>query len=163
MSEAIEEVEKLRDTGKILHRVESNTDISQVPRPYSSDALLKEHRCEAVSQVMETHLTESCLLEQPARIRSRRLCGCRSSPFSLQKIPGSYRFRSHRLRACAQASGLERLSQLQGHVHCPSEIAETLDFGVMTISTYQARILEKLSLKNSAELIRYTLQRGHVS
>lgn len=44
-----------------------------------------------------------------------------------------------------------------------SEIAETLHLGVTTISTYRARILEKMHLKNNAELIRYALQRGLVS
>ena len=44
-----------------------------------------------------------------------------------------------------------------------SEIAETLHLGVTTISTYRARILEKMNLKNNADLTRYALQRGLVS
>jgi DNA-binding NarL/FixJ family response regulator len=38
------------------------------------------------------------------------------------------------------------------------EIAEILSLSDKTISTYRARILEKLSLKNNAELIHYALQ-----
>ena len=39
-----------------------------------------------------------------------------------------------------------------------SEIAEILSLSDKTISTYRARILEKLSLKNNAALIHYALQ-----
>jgi two-component system, NarL family, invasion response regulator UvrY len=44
-----------------------------------------------------------------------------------------------------------------------SEIAETIHLGVTTISTYRARILEKMNLKNNAELTRYALKHGLVS
>ena len=39
-----------------------------------------------------------------------------------------------------------------------TEIAEILSLSDKTISTYRARILEKLSLKNNAEAIHYALQ-----
>lgn len=38
------------------------------------------------------------------------------------------------------------------------EIAETLFLSIKTISTYKARILEKLHLNNTAELINYAIQ-----
>lgn len=38
-----------------------------------------------------------------------------------------------------------------------SEIAEVISLSVNTISTYRSRILEKLNLKNNAELTRYAL------
>ncbi|BFU91299.1 MAG: Response regulator, LuxR family [Nitrospira sp.] len=41
-----------------------------------------------------------------------------------------------------------------------SEIDETLHLGVTTVSTYRARILEKLQLKNNAELMHYAIQQG---
>jgi two-component system, NarL family, invasion response regulator UvrY len=41
-----------------------------------------------------------------------------------------------------------------------SEIADSLHLGTTTISTYRARILEKLNLKNNAELMRYAVQQG---
>jgi DNA-binding NarL/FixJ family response regulator len=41
-----------------------------------------------------------------------------------------------------------------------SEIAESMHLGATTISTYRARILEKLHLKNNAELMRYAVQYG---
>ncbi len=43
-----------------------------------------------------------------------------------------------------------------------TEIAAELSLSVKTVSTYRARILEKLGLKNTAEIIRYVLERGLV-
>jgi DNA-binding NarL/FixJ family response regulator len=43
-----------------------------------------------------------------------------------------------------------------------SEIAESMHLGTTTVSTYRARILEKLHLKNNAELMRYAVQQGLV-
>src|SRR5215467_11627959 len=42
------------------------------------------------------------------------------------------------------------------------EIAEAMFLSVTTISTYRARILEKMGLKTNAELTRYALQHGLV-
>jgi two-component system invasion response regulator UvrY len=42
------------------------------------------------------------------------------------------------------------------------EIAEELALSVKTISTYRARMLEKMSLKSNAELIHYAVQQGLV-
>ena len=39
-----------------------------------------------------------------------------------------------------------------------TEIAERLQISVKTVSTYRARILDKLGLRNNAELIRYAIQ-----
>ena len=41
-----------------------------------------------------------------------------------------------------------------------SDVATRLNLGTTTISTYRARILEKLQLKNNAELMRYAVQQG---
>ena len=38
------------------------------------------------------------------------------------------------------------------------EIAQELFLSVRTVSTYRARVLEKLNLKTNTELIRYALQ-----
>ncbi len=43
-----------------------------------------------------------------------------------------------------------------------SEIAEEISLSVNTISTYRARILEKLSLNNNAELTRYAIDNNLV-
>lgn len=40
-----------------------------------------------------------------------------------------------------------------------SEIAEQLYLSVKTISTYRSRILEKMQMKNNADLMRYAIQR----
>lgn len=41
-----------------------------------------------------------------------------------------------------------------------SEIAEEISLSVNTISTYRSRILEKLSLKNNADMTRYAIDHG---
>lgn len=41
-----------------------------------------------------------------------------------------------------------------------SEIAETLSLSAKTVSTYRARLLEKLNLKTNSELIRYAIENG---
>jgi two-component system invasion response regulator UvrY len=43
-----------------------------------------------------------------------------------------------------------------------SEIAEELSLSAKTISTYRARVLEKLGVKNSAEIAQYAIRNGLV-
>ena len=47
--------------------------------------------------------------------------------------------------------------------HTLSDIARILSLSVKTISTYRSRILEKMNLKNNAEIVRYALEKGLVS
>jgi two-component system, NarL family, invasion response regulator UvrY len=44
-----------------------------------------------------------------------------------------------------------------------TEIAEELSLSVKTISTYRARILEKMNLKNNSEIIRYAIDNHLIS
>jgi len=43
-----------------------------------------------------------------------------------------------------------------------TEIAEELSLSVKTISTYRARVLEKLAVKNSAKIVQYAIRNGLV-
>ena len=43
-----------------------------------------------------------------------------------------------------------------------TQIAENLNLGVATVSTYRARLLEKMGLKSTAEIIHYGLENGLV-
>jgi DNA-binding NarL/FixJ family response regulator len=43
------------------------------------------------------------------------------------------------------------------------EISKDLSISIKTVSTYRARILEKLNLKNNAEIINYALKHGLIS
>ncbi|MBC7862045.1 MAG: response regulator transcription factor, partial [Bacteroidia bacterium] len=52
--------------------------------------------------------------------------------------------------------------QLIGSGKTVSEIAEEISLSVNTISTYRARILEKLSLHGNAEIIRYAIDNNLV-
>ena len=44
--------------------------------------------------------------------------------------------------------------------HTNSQIAEQMFLSVKTVESYRARMMEKLSLKNRAALVRYALERG---
>jgi DNA-binding NarL/FixJ family response regulator len=44
-----------------------------------------------------------------------------------------------------------------------TEIANELSLSAKTISTYRARVLEKLGLKNSAAIVQYAIRNGLVS
>jgi DNA-binding NarL/FixJ family response regulator len=43
-----------------------------------------------------------------------------------------------------------------------TEVAQELSLSVKTVSTYRTRILDKLNLENTAEIVRYAMQRGLV-
>ena len=43
-----------------------------------------------------------------------------------------------------------------------TEIAEELSLSAKTISTYRARVLEKLGVRNSAEIVQYAIRNGLV-
>ena len=43
-----------------------------------------------------------------------------------------------------------------------TEIAKELSLSAKTISTYRARVLEKLGVKNSAEIVQYAIRNGLV-
>ena len=49
---------------------------------------------------------------------------------------------------------------LIGQGRTPTEIAEQLLLSVKTVSTYRTRILEKLNLQTTAELIRYVIEKS---
>lgn len=44
----------------------------------------------------------------------------------------------------------------------PTEIAEELGLSVKTVSTYRARVLEKMSMSSNAELMQYAMRHGLV-
>jgi two-component system invasion response regulator UvrY len=50
--------------------------------------------------------------------------------------------------------------QMVARGHSVKSIAATLDLSPKTVSTYRARILEKLRLQTTADLIRYALEHG---
>ena len=73
------------------------------------------------------------------------------------------------LKTGTDQSPHERLSDREYQVLCMlasgqtvSDIAKTVNLSVTTVSTYRARILEKMSMKNNAELTRYAVDAGLV-
>jgi DNA-binding NarL/FixJ family response regulator len=71
--------------------------------------------------------------------------------------------------AGGERPGLEKLSDREHEVlrliasgKTLTQVAAELNISVATVSTYRARLLEKLGLGNTAELIRYGLEQGLV-
>lgn len=67
----------------------------------------------------------------------------------------------------ADKSPTERLSDREFQVLCQlgqgktvSEVAATLSLSSKTVSTYRARLLEKLNLRTTSDLVRYALKQG---
>lgn len=67
----------------------------------------------------------------------------------------------------SQALPHESLSEREFQIFCklsagqiPTDIAEELHLSVKTVSTYRARVLEKLGLANNADLTYYALKNG---
>jgi DNA-binding NarL/FixJ family response regulator len=61
----------------------------------------------------------------------------------------------------------EMLSEREFQIFCklaggqlPTEIADELHLSVKTISTYRARVLEKMRLANNADLTYYAIKNG---
>ena len=50
--------------------------------------------------------------------------------------------------------------RLIAHGHTNQQVADRLCISVKSVETYKARLMEKLSLKGRAELVRYALQHG---
>lgn len=74
------------------------------------------------------------------------------------------------LQTDADRPAYEALSDREYQILCMlsggktvSEIAAELALSVKTISTYRVRVLEKLRLKNNAELMRYAIKQGLVA
>ena len=79
----------------------------------------------------------------------------------------SERLPRHYFRRTAHQPSLENLSDRELQVlkrlaegSMPRQIAQDLHLSVKTIDTYRARLLEKLSLKTTADLIRFALRNG---
>ncbi len=73
------------------------------------------------------------------------------------------------LESNAQKPPHELLSDREYQVLCMiasgktvSDIGEELHLSVKTISTYRVRILDKLQMKNNAELTRFAIKQGLV-
>lgn len=75
-----------------------------------------------------------------------------------QSIGDNQKSQPHELLSDREMHVLQRIASGKA----VSEIANEMSLSVNTISTYRARILEKLSLHNNAELTRYAIDTGLV-
>ncbi|HEX8988883.1 MAG TPA: response regulator transcription factor [Rhodocyclaceae bacterium] len=96
---------------------------------------------------------------------------------AIRKVAGGEKYISPTLAARlaeviagGDRAGFEKLSDREHEVlrliasgKTLTQVAEELNISVATVSTYRARLLEKLGLSNTAELIRYGLENGLVA
>ena len=64
------------------------------------------------------------------------------------------------MRSATTASAFLTKSSPTASGKTPTEIAEALNLSVKTVSVYRARLLEKMNLRNNAELTHYGLKHG---
>jgi DNA-binding NarL/FixJ family response regulator len=111
----------------------------------------------------DAYLTKGCVPEELVKAIKKVLAGGQYVNQSVgEKLVGL-------LQQPADRMPHELLSDREYEVMCflasgktISEIAESMHLGVTTISTYRARILDKLNFKNNAELMRYAIGHGLV-
>ena len=84
------------------------------------------------------------------------------SPTLAEKIAFALDEESHKLPHEALSDREYQVLCLIGTGKTVSQIADGLSLSVKTVSTYRARILEKMHLENNAELIHYAVQNGLV-
>jgi two-component system, NarL family, invasion response regulator UvrY len=112
----------------------------------------------------EGYMTKESAPEELVRAIRRILAGGRYVSSTLaEKLAAS-------VRKDSTCTPHETLSDREYEVMCRiasgrtvTEIAGELSLSVKTISTYRARLLEKLGVKNSAEITRYAIRSGLVS
>jgi len=111
----------------------------------------------------EGYMTKESVPEELVEATRRILAGGRYvSPTLAEKLASG-------VRKDSTKTPHETLSDREHEVMCyiasgktVTEIARELSLSVKTISTYRTRILEKLDLRNSAEITRYAIQNGLV-
>ena len=57
---------------------------------------------------------------------------------------------------------MAQVLRMLGSGQTVSEIAASLSLSVKTVSTYRARLLDKLQMRSNAELMRYAIENGLV-
>src|SRR5262245_22393830 len=72
------------------------------------------------------------------------------------------RLRSDRLPHDALSDREYQVLRMLGSGRTVSEIAASLGLSVKTVSTYRARLLDKLQMRSNAELMRYAIENGLV-
>jgi len=101
---------------------------------------------------------ESASSELIAAIRKVQRGGKYISPSLAEKIAFALDTDSEKMLHETLSDREYQVLQMIASGKTVTEIAEELNLSVKTISTYRARILEKMNMKTNAELTRYTFQ-----
>ena len=111
----------------------------------------------------EGYMTKDTVLEELAKAVSKILAGGRYvSPALAEKLAlGVNRDLTRAPHETLSDREYEVMSRIASG-KTVTEIAEELSLSAKTISTYRARVLEKLGVKNSAEIVQYAIRNGLV-
>jgi DNA-binding NarL/FixJ family response regulator len=111
----------------------------------------------------EGYMTKDTVLEELAKAVSKILAGGRYvSPALAEKLAlGVRRDLTRTPHETLSDREYEVMSRIASG-KTVTEIAEELSLSAKTISTYRARVLEKLGVKNSAEIVQYAIRNGLV-
>jgi DNA-binding NarL/FixJ family response regulator len=101
---------------------------------------------------------ESASSELIAAIRKVQRGGKYISPSLAEKIAFALDTDSEKMLHETLSDREYQVLQMIASGKTVTEIAEELNLSVKTISTYRARILEKMNMKTNAELTRYAFQ-----
>lgn len=113
-------------------------------------------------------------LRSGARGYLKKDCSCEELLRAVRRVGSGGRYVSPALAeimvqriGCSELQPHESLSTRELEVFLslaagksPTEIARNMTLSIKTISTYRARILEKMNLRTSAELVRYAILNG---
>ena len=139
---------------------EIRASLSKVPVLVLSAHPEEQYALRALKAGAAGYLTKECLSEELCRAVRKIYSGGRYITSTL----------AERLAAEVQSSDRpahESLSNREYQVmlliaagKVPKEVGAELSLSVKTVGTYRARILEKLKLRNNAEIMRYVLEWG---
>jgi DNA-binding NarL/FixJ family response regulator len=123
----------------------------------------KQYAVRALKSGAAGYLTkESAPAELIAAIRKVAAGGRYISAALAEKLALDLRIDTGKLPHERLSDREHQVMQMIASGKTPTEIAETLCLSVKTISTYRSRILEKMAIKTSAEMMSYAIKHGLV-
>lgn len=142
---------------KQIHRLNPHTPVvvlSMYPEP--------QYAARALGAGAAAYLTKGCAPVELVGAVRRALAGGKRIPAGPRKIPYWPPERDARSRHERLSDREYEVLTLIGSGKTVKEIAERLSLSVKTVSTYRARMLEKMQMKTNAELTYYAVKSGLV-
>jgi two-component system response regulator NreC len=145
------------EAAREIQRVSSKTKTILLSMHTDCRYILEGLRCGAKGFVLKTHASQDLV----RAIREAARGGTYLSPEVSEAVLQAYQAKSD--VSPDPLSGRERQTlQLIAEGKTTKQVATTLDISVKTAETYRTRIMEKLDLHGTANLVRYAVRRGIV-